>query len=471
MGRHEAYDVVVIGSGSAGFSAAFAARALGASVCVIEKGVLGGECPNEACIPTKALLRAARVHALAREAKRFGLRDRVRPVVFSGLQEYARQASRTVTGGGNKGNRFLRLAKRQGITIRFGSGTFVDTNTVQVDGGTLEGKAFVIATGSTDFIPTIPGLSQVPHILWRDVIHLRDLPKTLAIIGGGYVGTEFATLFGLLGVPVTLIQKPLHILEHEDAEIASVAEASLQTIGVHTLTDTFVTEVDRSHGHIRLTLDKGGDELRAVSRSLMMATGKRADTDGLGLDVLGVQLTRQGEVHVTSEQRSNVSYVFAAGDVDDGSARLTHTAHAEGVVAGHNAACVALKKRGGRKKVDMRVVPRVTFLAQEFASVGQTAASIAEEKGSVLVGRHNQASLGRSITDGGNGGMIKLVADPIKRTLLGGTIYGPHAGEMIHEIALAVHLGVKIDVLGEMIRAFPTYSEGITVAAHSARIE
>lgn len=471
MGRKEKYDVVIIGSGSAGFSAAFAARALGVSVCIIEKGKLGGECPNEACVPSKAFHRVAYLQSLARNAKHFGLRNQTKSVAMSDLKKYIRRVVDTITGGGNKGDRFLRLAKRQGITIRFGTGKFIDSNTVQVDGGVLEGKAFVVATGSRDFIPPIAGLDNINFIGWKDVRHLAELPKSLAVIGGGAVGSEFATIFALLGVPVTLIQRGEHLLEKEDAEVIKMVEQDLKELGVEVLTDSLTTEVGKIHGHVKLTLDKAGKEEYRVARTLLVAAGKRADTDDLGLEEIGVKLTKAGEIHTNIEQCSSVKHIFAAGDVDDGSARLTHTAHAEGVVAGNNAALKVLKKRTGKQKISLKVVPHVTFLVRELASVGLTAKEVIELHGSVLVGRHNQSSLGRSVADGGEHGFIKLVADPVKRTLLGGTIYGPHAGEMIHEIALAVQLGVKIDALGQVVRAFPTYSEGITIAALRARIE
>lgn len=463
------YDVIVVGSGSAGFSAAEAASSLGASVCLVEKDKLGGECPNLACIPSKALLASARALRNAHETKLFGAACGVVSFQFEDIMKYRDRVVEKITGGGARGVRYEHLLKDLHVDVVYGRAEFEDDRTVIVDNVRLEGKTMVIATGSTDFIPDIPGLDQVHFWHWYDALSKKRQPKSLAIIGGGPVACEIATFYATFGTRIVLIQRSSRLLSREDEECARFAEDQLRAMGVDIVTDATISNiVDGRGGVYGVHVDVRGVKTMHAVEQIVVATGKRARTSGL--EAAALKLDASGAVVVTKEQQTNKKHLFAAGDVCGGMI-LTNVAHHEGFVAGYNAALVALNKRSPKIIRDERVVPRVTFVEPEFASVGATAEDVKTRFGSVFVGRSQMQSLGRSLADHAPNGIVKLVAHPKTRKILGGSIIGPHAGEMIHEVSLAIYANLTMDKLAEMIHAFPTYAEAVRDAASQLTLE
>src|SRR3989339_641623 len=464
------FDVIVIGSGSAGFSAAEAARAVGASVCMVEKEKLGGECPNWACVPSKALLHAARAYRESREASSIGISA---GVVFDwgkGMA-YRRKGVGSITGGGEVGERYVKIAKRLDVEVAFGTAVFGDAETIDVGGKRLRGKTFVIATGSSEFIPPIIGLERVPFLTSRGALTIDRQPKAVAIIGGGPVGCELATFFASFGSRVVLLQGGPVILNREDAEISAIAMQSMSDLGVEIVTDATVVEVINASGGVYGLKVRSAEGMTTHAvEAVIVAAGERADTQGLNLAAVGVQSDERGNVITTADQRTTAKRVYAAGDVDGG-LLFTHTAHHEGAVAGHNAAFAALGKRGTSVKSDERVVPRVTFVDPEVASVGMTAEEAKRRFKTVLVGRAFVASLGRAVTENVERGLVKIVVHPKSRKVLGCHVAAPRAGEMIHEAALAMHVGATVDEVASMIHAYPTYSEAVLSAAASVKPE
>ncbi|OGL96409.1 hypothetical protein A2318_03360 [Candidatus Uhrbacteria bacterium RIFOXYB2_FULL_45_11] len=463
------YDILIIGSGSAGFSAAEAASSLGARVCVVESGKLGGECPNVACVPSKALLAAARAFRLAQEIKLFGMTAGTPSFQFEEIVKYRDRVVEKITGGGVHGARYERMLKELSVDVVYGKAEFEDDYTVIVDGLRLEAKAIVIATGSTDFIPDIPGLDQIHFWHWYDALSKKRQPKSMAIIGGGPVACEIATLYATFGTRIVLIQQSTQLLSREDEECARFVEDRLRAMGVDVVTGANVSNiVDGRGGVYGVHVDVEGIKTMHAVEQVVVATGKRARTQGL--EAASLKLDASGAIVVTKEQQTNKKHLFAAGDVCGG-IMLTNTAHHEGYVAGYNAALVALNKRSKKIVRDLRVIPCVTFVEPEFASVGMTATVVKKRFGSVLIGRSDISSLGRSLADHAPDGIVKLVAHPKTRKILGGCIVGPHAGEMIHELALAIFANLSIDKLSEMIHAFPTYSEAVSNAASQLTLE
>jgi pyruvate/2-oxoglutarate dehydrogenase complex dihydrolipoamide dehydrogenase (E3) component len=467
------YDVVIIGSGSAGFSAAQAAREVGAKVCMIERGKLGGECPNYACVPSKALLKAARVWRLMRRAREFGVTTSGMQVNFRDVLGYERKVVETITGGGKRGDRYVKLAERLKIRLEYGNASFVDEQTVHVadeDGGrTIVGKAFVIATGTVPFIPPIEGISDVQYLTSADVLSLHEAPGSLAIVGGGPVGCEYATFFSALGTRVTLIQSAPFVLHREDEDVALMAQQMLASYGVEVLVNAKTKRVWSARGGVHgLAVSVDGQVQTVAVEQIMIAAGKRAAVDGLALEKAGVALDERKNVKTSATGQTSAKHVFAAGDVSGGYL-FTHTAHHEGYTAGANAARVALKKRSPLVKTNERVVPRVTFVDPEVASVGLTEAEAKKRFRRLLVGAFPIAGLGRAVTESSRAGLVKLIADGKTGKLVGGHIMGEAAGEMIHEISLAIYLNATMEDLAEMIHAYPTFSEAITGAANSAQ--
>jgi len=468
----KSFDVVVIGTGSAGFSAIEGALSLGASVCVIEKERFGGECPNFACVPSKAILKAAKAYRLMGHAREYGIDLGSRSYDFKRVMKYRQGVVEAITGGGEHGDRYLKiLDEMKGVERVIGEATFVDAHTVEVNGEEVYGKTIIIATGTVDFVPPIPGLDEINHWGWKEAISAKRQPKSMAIIGGGPVGCEIATFYASFGTRVLLLQANPVVLHREDAEISQIADSVLQHLGVEVITDAKITEIVNARGGVTgLNVERGGVAQMHAVEAVVVATGKRPNIDGLNLDAAGIRLDKRGALTTTKDQRTNVKHIFAAGDVDGGM-QFTHTAHHEGWIAGHNAALLAKRKRTAPRKRDMRVVPRATFIDPEVASVGVTEAEARAKQKKLLIGRYLVGSLGRSVTDNSRVGMIKLIAHPTTRKILGAHMIGERAGEVIHEAALAMYLGAKIDKLAEMIHAFPTYSEGLKAAASSAKIE
>lgn len=471
MPKLSTYDVLIIGSGSAGFSAAEAAHAQGAKVCVIESDRLGGECPNYACVPSKALLKTAQMYRAVQHARDFGIPSSLASVSFSELMKYRHHVVETITGGGVFGDRYEKIFTKLGIHVKKGTAEFGDDDTVEVHGEMIRAKAFVIATGTVDYIPPITGIQKFKYLKWKDALCLSKQPQSLAIIGGGPVGCEIAVFFATFGTRVVLLQSAPYVLHREDKEISLLAQEALERLKIEVVTNANVTEVvNGGAGVLGVSVDVGGNNKMHAVEQVLLAAGNRPNTHGLGLEELEVETDERGWIRTNKEQKTNLSHIFAAGDVTGGM-RFTHTAHYEGYVAGYNAALVAKNKRSARRKSDERVIPRAMFIAPEVASVGMTQAEVTKAYKKAMVGRAQIATLSRSVTDQTRFGMLKIVAHPSTRKVLGGHMIGERAGEVIHEIALAIHLGATVDKLATLIHAFPTYSEAVAAAANSTRIE
>ena len=465
------YDVCVIGAGSAGFTAADAAKSAGASVCLIEKEKLGGECPNWACVPSKALLTCAKVFRTATHAGDFGVVVRRVEYRFEEVMAYKDRVVATLTGGGPDGARYRELAKQVGIEVIKGRAVFQDPRTVLVQNGgkkseSVEASAFVLATGTVEFIPPIEGLEKVGYLTSRTVMQLKKAPKSLLIIGAGPVGVELATFFSTFGVVTTLVQRLPKVLSREDEEISDRALKSLVQLGVRVLIDAEVLRVQKKAGQKEVTVVASGKQEVVSVEEVLLAAGKRSAVDDLGLELVGVKLDEKNGLTTNEKQQTNVAHVFAAGDVDGGP-QFTHTAHHEGMVAGVNAARLALGKKRGFEKRDVRVVPRVTFLEPEVASVGLTEQEAREQYGENLVGRFPTGGLGRSLTESAGEGFLKIIAQKETREIVGAHMIGRSAGEVIHELAVCLYLHATIDQIGGMIHAFPTFSEAIPAALSS----
>ncbi len=469
--KKSSYDVVVIGGGSAGFSAAEVARAQGARVCVVEKDKLGGECPNDACIPSKALLHVASVYRTAQQARGFGVKIGNLSFDWTSVMHYRKQTVETMSGGGVHGLRYEKLLKSLGIVVKFGAAQFIDPHTIAVGDDHIFGKTFVIATGVKDFVPPIRGIDTVKYLGWKQALTLPRQPKSLAIIGGGPVACEIATFFASFGTRVIVLQSASRVLHREDEEISNLAQEAMEQFPIEVITDAVVEEiVSGGAGVFGVHVRQRGTRVTHAVEQIVLAAGRRSDTDSLALDRTGVQIDKRGTLLTTLEQQTNVKHIFTAGDVVGGM-QFTHTAHAKGTVAGYNAALVAMKKRSAKMRMDARVVPRITFLEPEVASVGLTQEEVRSVNKKALIGRADVAQLGRSVTEQKRFGMLKIVAHPKTGRILGGHMIGPRAGEVIHEIALAMYLNASIHKLASMIHAFPSFSELVVLATSSAQIE
>ncbi|HBO99575.1 MAG: FAD-dependent pyridine nucleotide-disulfide oxidoreductase [Candidatus Uhrbacteria bacterium GW2011_GWF2_41_16] len=466
------YDVIVIGAGSAGFAAAEAARKQGVSVCLVESGKLGGECPNSACVPSKALLKVADVWRNVRNVRDFGLQVSGSSFSFPQILAYQKKVVESITGGGKIGDRYLEMANRLHIHLEFGSASFVDAQTIEIKTSqgvrVIKAKAFVIASGSVPFVPLIPGLIDIPYLTYKDVLSLSELPSAIAIIGGGPVGCEFATFFSSLGSRVVLIQSAPVLLHREDEEISQIVQETLESRDVEVLTHATINRVWAARGGVYgLEVCHGTETQTVAVKQIFLAAGKQPALESLHVENIGLSLDVHGHFSVDAEQHTSIKNIFAAGDVSS-SYLFTHVASREGFIAGTNAARNVLRKRSGFLEMDTDVIPRVTFTHPEVASVGFTEKEAQKNYKHVFVGKANTSGSDHSIPESVRSGFVKIIVHGKTRKILGGHVVGEAAGEVIHEIALAMHVEASVDNLANMIHAFPTFSEAVAMAAADA---
>lgn len=473
--RADRYDLVVIGGGTAGLVTAAIGARLGARTLLVERDRLGGECLWTGCVPSKALLASARTADLMRRADRFGLDPAAPGAGGPGVLASVREARARVQPHDDPG-RF----REMGVEVVEGKpARFTGPGTVAVGDREVEGRRIVVATGSRPAVPPVEGLEEAGFRTHETAFEGEELPASVAIVGGGPVGVEFAQAYRRLGSEVTLVEMEERILPREDAELAERLRTVLEEEGVRILTGRRAAAARREGAAMTLTLAPatGGSDGAAEGRGegrggrgetagtirageIFVAAGRRPNVEKLGLAEAGIERGRAGVV-VDEKLRTSRRRVLAAGDVI-GPPYFTHAADHEARTAARNALFPF------PSAVDYTALPRAVFTDPELAGVGLTEAEARERHGSaVRVYRYDLAELDRAITDRSARGLVKLVADRGDR-LLGAHVLGAHAGTMIAEAALAIRHGLHVPDLSRLVHPYPTMSEGIRRAADGA---
>lgn len=448
----ESFDVLVIGGGSAGFVAASKAVSSGLTVALAEKHKLGGECPNYACLPSKTLLRSAEVLRLAETAELYGIEVRGVQANFAKMMQAKDAVVNLLTGS----PRLENMLKRLNIRYLPGEASFADARTLTIDGHNYQARQFVIATGSDPFIPPIQGLAESGFITSIDASLLKQQPKRLAILGAGAVGCEQAQLFTRLHSQVWLIQRGPRILEREDGDTSKAVTKSFQKQGIKVLTSAEVAKVSKVDSAKHLTIKLEGQEQELAVDEILVAPGRRADLQGLNLDKAGVKTDQKGRLILNEYLQTSQTHIWAAGDAA-GRMLFTHVAAYEGDIVGHN-----LTHPESLKKPDYRVVPRATFTYPEIGSVGLTEDEARAAGWDYAAASYPLKVMGRGLTMRETEGFIKLIVEKKSGQILGGHMVGAQAGEIIHEIALAMFANIPVSTLGAMIHAFPTMAEAVS---------
>ena len=439
------YDIIAVGGGAAGLVTAAGAAGLGARVALIEQDRMGGECLWTGCVPSKALLAAARVGAAARDADRFGIEVTETRVNFERVMTHVRNAQQAIAPNDSP-ERFRGL----GVDVFQGTATFADRSTVRVNEESICARHIVIATGSRPAVPQLPGLDAVPYLTNENVFELTELPASLVVIGGGAIGVELAQAFALLGSKVTLIESDARILRSEDEEVAELLAMRLRRDGVVIHTATTVQRVARTGVDVQVTTSLG----TFTASALLVAAGRKANTDALELDGIGVAHDDSG-VRVDKYLRTNVRNVWAIGDVVAGTPRFTHVADYQARLVLRNALFP------GRSAADYSSVPWAIYTHPELAHIGLTEAEARARVGDdARVWRKSFGELDRAIADGQTEGLLKIVTDP-KGNILGAHLIGAQASTLLGEIALAMKTGVPLGKLSGIMHAYPTYPEAI----------
>ncbi len=447
-------DVLIIGAGTAGEYAAGTAKQYTDSIAMIEKGPIGGDCIFHACIPTKALVHAARAYKKMKTTDFFGL-----PTISSAAEYKKVKAFKDRIISGVATGRDERWT-RQGIQLFRGNASFISPNAVKVADEVIKADRIIITTGSIAAVPPIPGLRETDYITNVEALELEHIPGKLAIIGGGPIGVEFAQVFAAFGSKVHIYEAFDRILIGEDEEISKAFLGFFEKQGVSVSTSVTVSGVESTDsGKLIITKGRDGREQRTEHDSILVATGRRPAIDDLNLPAAGIEAGKKG-ITVDTSLKTNVPHIWAAGDVT-GTFLFTFVAGEQGKTAVMNAV--------GGKNIELRydVLPRATFCDPEVASVGLTERQAREKGYNVKVGKFDYANLTRAIVSDETDGFIKIVAEGGSGLILGGHIVGAEASSLIHEIAAAMAGGVTVSDIGNTLHAYPTLSEGVRYACQA----
>ena len=445
--------VVVIGGGVAGYTAALRAAGLGGDVTLVERSAIGGTCLNRGCIPTKALLHSAGVIATLRSSETFGVRCRGFDIDFDAVM--ARK--RLVVERLGKGVKNLLAAGK--VRVVSGTAEFVDAGTVQVieTGERISAGRFLVATGSKPAIPPIEGLDRERFWDSDDVLDMEALPKSAVIIGGGFVGVEFAQILKSLGTDVTVLEAMPGLTPGLDGEIASTLEKLLSRQGIRFVTTACVTGVVFDGESCQVTFNRQDRTENLSAQRLIVTTGRKPDVSLLAAERAGIAVEK-GKILVDDRMETSVPGIYAAGDATGG-ILLAHAAAAEGL-------CAAENMMGADRRMGDGAVPCCIYTRPEVASAGLTEAKAAETFDTV-VGRSHFRGNGKASVLNEFDGMVKIVAERRSGRVLGVHIIGPHATDMIAEAVLGMNLGATVKDLSRAIHPHPTLSETVMEAAQA----
>ena len=452
-------NLVVIGAGSAGLVAAYIAAAVKAKVTLVERHRMGGDCLNTGCVPSKALLRSAKLVAQMRRAGEWGL-EPVEPTVdFARVMERVQRVIRQIEPHDSV-ERYTAL----GVECLAGEARITSPWTVEVrapDGTrTLTTRSIVVAAGAQPFVPPIPGLEEVGYLTSDTVWSLRTLPRRLVVLGGGPIGCELAQAFARLGAQVTQVEMLPRLMVREDPEISAMVAQRFAAEGIDVQVNTKASEFRRENGEKVLLAKREGAEVRIPFDAVLVAVGRVANTRGYGLEELGIPVTRQRTVEVDEFMRTRFPNIYACGDVA-GPYQFTHTAAHTAWYAAVN----ALFGRFRRFRADFSVIPWATFTEPEVARVGLNETEAKEKGVAYEVTTYGIDDLDRAIADGEAHGLVKVLTVPGRDRILGATIVGEHAGDLIIEYITAMKHGIGLNRILGTIHIYPTLAEANKYAA------
>jgi len=449
------FDVIILGGGPAGYVCAIRCAQLGLSTAVVEQEKLGGVCVNIGCIPTKALLHSAYIANLLKESKDFGVEAGDVKTDYG----VAMKRSRRVSDQNSKGVEFL--MKKNKITVVKGTGVLQPGKKVKVGSDVYEAKkAVVIATGSrVKGIPQIGlEINKTTVISSDEALLMEKIPATLAIVGAGAVGMEFADIFNAFGVKVTVIEALPRILPLEDAEASDTLSKSYRKRGIEVIAGAKVTKATVAKDKVTLDVEAGGEKKQVTAAAVLMAAGRAVNIENIGLKECGIQLTERGFIKVDKNLQTGTAGYYAIGDVA-GPPMLAHKGSREGIVVAEIVA--------GQKPYPIKYdnVPSVTYCHPEVASIGLTEDQCKEKKLDYVAGKFPFSANGRARGTGETEGFVKILRDKKYGEILGAHIVGSHASEMIHELAVARENEYTVEEVELAIHAHPTMSEATAQAA------
>ncbi|HTJ34770.1 MAG TPA: dihydrolipoyl dehydrogenase [Dactylosporangium sp.] len=448
----EHFDVVVLGAGPGGYTAAVRAAQLGLRTAIVEEKYWGGVCLNVGCIPSKALLRNAELaHIFTHEAKTFGISGEV---TFD--YSAAFQRSRKVADGRVKGVHFL--MKKNEIRQYSTRGTFLDDHTLQVGDETITFANCIIATGASTRL--LPGTTLSERVVtYEEQILTEDLPSSIIIAGAGAIGVEFAYVLHNYGVKVTIVEFLDRMVPLEDAEVSAELLKRYKRLGISVLTSTRVESVEETAGGVRVTVSGKDGQQTLEADKLLQAIGFAPRVDGYGLEKTGVQLTERGAIEVDGRLRTNVPHIYAIGDVT-AKLMLAHAAESMGIVAAETIAGAETME------LDYVMIPRATYCQPQIASFGWTEEQAREKGFDVKVAKFPFTANGKAHGLGDATGFVKLISDAKYGELLGAHLIGPEVTELLPELTLAQQWDLTVHEVARNVHAHPTLGEAVKEAIH-----
>jgi pyruvate/2-oxoglutarate dehydrogenase complex dihydrolipoamide dehydrogenase (E3) component/uncharacterized membrane protein YdjX (TVP38/TMEM64 family) len=451
-------NLIVIGAGAAGLVTSYIAATARAKITLIEKAEMGGDCLNRGCVPSKALIRAARAANETRDGARFGIRTHKIEIDFGKVMAHVRKSISDIAPHDSP-QRYRKL----GVDVVQGHAMIVSPWEVEVNGKTLTTRNIVIAAGGRPLVPKIPGLDQVAYLTSDSIWDLQALPKRLVILGGGPIGCELAQAFARLGSKVSLIEMGNQLLGREDGDVAAVVQAALEHDGVDVRLSHKAIEVQGGDAPA-LVVEQRKEKDKIAFDALLVAIGRSANVDGYGVDKLGLGLRKNQTIETDEFLRTRFPNIYCVGDVT-GPYQLTHAGAHQAWYAAVNALFGGIKSF----RTDYRVLPACTFTEPEAARVGLSEAEAKQQDTAVEVVKYDMSALDRAVAEGATAGFIKILVAPGKDRILGASVVGERAGELIAVFALAMKQGIGLDKILGTVFAYPTFAEAIKSAAGERR--
>jgi dihydrolipoamide dehydrogenase len=449
--KPESFDtnLVVIGSGSAGLVSSYIAAAVKAKVTLIEKHKMGGDCLNTGCVPSKAILRSAKFMSHISRSEEFGIKKANAEFDFAEVMERVQRVIKKIEPHDS-----IERYSGLGVDVIEGEAKIVSPWSVEVNGQTITTRNIIVATGARPFVPPIEGIESVQYYTSDNLWDMREQPRKLVVLGGGPIGTELTQAFGRLGIEVTQVEMAPRILLREDPEVSELVKNRLEDEGVKVLVNHRAKQVLQKTGKDYLVVDHEGQDVELEFDSLIVAVGRAAHSSGFGLEELGVRLNPNGTIEVNEYLQSSVPTLYACGDVA-GPYQFTHVAAHQAWFASVNSLFGLFK----RFKVDYSVIPWATFSEPEVARVGLNELEAGEQNIKYEVTRYGIDDLDRAIADSEAHGFVKVLTMPGKDKILGVTIVGEHAGDLIAEYVLAMKHGLGLNKILGTIHIYPTMAE------------
>lgn len=445
------YNLIAIGAGAGGLVSTYIGAAVKAKVALIERHKMGGDCLNTGCVPSKALLRSAKMISYAKRAEEFGFKSTTVEFDFADVMARVQDVVKAIEPHDS-----VERYESLGVNCYTGDAKIIDAHTVEVNGEKLTSRAIIVSTGARPLVPPIPGLKDIDYLTSDNLWDLKELPKRLTVLGGGPIGAEMAQAFARLGSQVTIVEMAPQILMREDEEVIEQAVEQFEKDGITILTSHKAKAFEKG----KVICEHEGNEVVVEFDEVILALGRRANVTGFGLEELGVKISDNGTIEANPYLQTNIPSIYVCGDVT-GPYQFTHAAAHQAWYASVNALFAPFKKF----KVDYSVIPWATFTDPEVARVGLNEKDAIAQNIPYEVTKYGIDDLDRAIADSSAHGFVKVLTVPGKDKILGATIVGHHAGDIIAEYVMAMKHGLGMNKILGTIHIYPTLAEANKFAA------